>query len=189
LAAALYALPALLLLGCAQNGASGPAAAPGGPSRGAPSPAAPGPLYSLFHRPLNVPEGSTELLRLHAKGVQIFRCETRSGALHWVYRLPDAELRDDAGVLAARHGANQTFEHVDGSHLVGEVLDHVPSPIDNALPWLLIKTRSFGKGTLTGVDYVERINTVGGMPPDSCDPAQTNQLLRIEFSADFVFLR
>jgi hypothetical protein len=184
----LVGLPLAGLLGCAQNG---PGNAPPAPAsaRGTDRPSAPGPLYSLFHRPLNAPEGASELLRVHGQGVQIFRCEARSGALRWVYRLPEAELHDDSGALVARHGANQTFEHVDGSRLVGEVLDHVPAPQDSALPWLLLKTRSFGKGVLTGVSYVQRINTSGGMPPESCEPAQTNQLLRVEFSADFVFFR
>jgi hypothetical protein len=179
----------IFVLGCAQTAAPGPVPAPPAPAGGAERSAAPSPLYSMFHRALAAPQGATEQLRLHAKGVQIFRCEMRAGVLRWVYRLPEAELRDDAGTLAVHHGANQTFEHVDGSRLVGEVVDHVPSPLDNALPWLLLKTRSFGKGSLSAISYVQRVNTVGGMPPENCDPTQTNQLLRIDFSADFVFFQ
>jgi hypothetical protein len=180
----------VLLLACAQvGGGTNPAASVPAPARGPESPAAPGPLYSLFHRPLKSPEGAIEVLRLHGKGDQTFRCEERSGALHWAYRLPEAELRDDDGKVAVHHGANQTFEHLDGSRLVGDVVDHVPAPTDNTLPWLLIKTRSFGKGALSGVAYVQRIDTVGGMPPESCDASQANQLLRVAFSADFVFFR
>jgi hypothetical protein len=143
----------------------------------------------MLHRPLRNPEDAVEFLRLHGKGVQIFRCEARESAQRWVNKLPEAELTDDAGKLVVRLGANQTFEHVDGSRLAGEVVDHVPAPLDKALVWLLLKTRSYGKGTLAGTTYVQRIDTVGGMPPDSCAAAELNQVLRVDFAADFVFFR
>jgi hypothetical protein len=184
-----FAILPVLLAGCA---APGPGSTPG-----APAPAGAAALLRgddaavpfFAQRPLKSPEGATEWLRLHGQGTQIFRCELRAGVHKWINRLPEAELRDADGKLTARHGANQTFEHVDGSRLVGEVADHVPAPQDGALPWLLLKTRSFGKGTLVGVSYIERINTAGGMPPESCDATQDNQLLRVSFSADFLFFR
>jgi hypothetical protein len=57
------------------------------------------------------------------------------------------------------------------------------------LRWLLLTTRSFGKGTFDGVTHVQRVNTAGGTPPDRCDPAQLNQVLRVNFTADFIFYR
>jgi hypothetical protein len=186
----MYAAAALALLGCAQT-------APGGGGRGgapaggaADSAAPPGAMFSGLSRPLQSPPGATEVLRMHGEGAQIFRCEARSsGEMRWTHRLPDAQLRDDNGKLAVRHGANQSFEHVDGSRLIGEVIDHVPAPDASSIPWLLLKTRSYGSGSLSGITFVERINTVGGMPPDSCTTAQASQLLRVAFSADFVFFR
>ena len=182
--AALAALPADFLGACAQNPPA-PGAAPPPPR----SEAAPGPLYSLFHRALPAPEGKAAVLRLHGQGAQIFRCEAQPGGQRWVYRLPEAELADAAGTVIVRHGANLSFEHVDGSRLLGEIADHVPSPVENALPWLLLNTRSYGKGALAGVTQVQRIDTVGGMPPPNCDSAQPGQVLRVPFTADFVFYR
>jgi len=181
-------LPGLLLGACAQNppvagGSSADAAAQ------ARDEAAPGPVYSLFHRALPSPEGKTAVLRLHGQGAQIFRCEAQPNGRHWVYRLPEADLADSAGTVIVRHGANLSFEHVDGSRLLGEIADHVPSPVENALPWLLLNTRSYGKGALAGMTQVQRIDTVGGMPPANCDGAQLGQVLRVPFSADFVFFR
>lgn len=177
-----------VLAGCAQ--APLPAAGGGAPSNAAiPVATPPGPLYTLLHRPLHVPDGAIEVLRLHGEGAQIFRCEMQGGTLRWVYRLPEAELRDAGGQLAVRHGVNLSFEHVDGSRLLGEITDHVPSPTDNSLPWLLMTTRSYGKGVLADVHYVERIDTAGGMPASACDAAQLNQVLRVPFAANFVFLR
>jgi hypothetical protein len=182
--AALAWLPAVFIAGCAQA----PPASTGTPPLPH-SDAAPGPLYSLFHRPLANPEGKVAILQLHGQGAQIFRCEAQPDGRHWTYRLPEAELSDADGMVAVRHGVNLSFEHVDGSRLLGEIADHVASPVDNALPWLLLNTRSYGKGTLTGITQVQRINTVGGMPPTNCDSAQLGQVLRVPFTADFVFYR
>jgi len=185
--APLCALSAAVLLGCAQT----PPAEPGSaaPASEARTSAAPGALYSMFHRPLHAPVAGVEVMRLRGQGAQIFRCESQAAGLHWTYRLPEAELRDAHGGLLVRHGANWSFEHVDGSRLFGEIVDHVPSPNSDSLPWLLLKTRAYGAGALSEITYVERIETVGGMPPASCDAAQLNQVLRVPFSADFVFFR
>jgi len=149
----------------------------------------PGPIYSLLHRALPAPQGRSEVLRLHGQGAQIFRCDLTDGGPRWVYRQPEAELSGADGKLLVRHGANLSFEHVDGSRLIGEIIDHVPAPDDNALPWILVSTRSFGSGALSGVTHVQRIDTAGGMPPPQCTAAQAGQVLRVPFSADFVFFR
>jgi hypothetical protein len=176
------------LIGCAQPTPARPAPAGDRPAL-VPAPSPPGALYSLLHRSLKVPEGLVEVLRLHGQGTQIFRCEPRGADLHWAYRLPQADLSDAQGRVLVHHGANLSFEHVDGSRIVADVVDHIPSPEDRALPWLLMATRDFGTGALSGVRYVERVDTAGGMPPETCDASQRNQVLRVPFAADFVFLR
>jgi len=193
LPAALFALPAFFMLGCAQAptapGSNAATAGARGTNPAGAKPESPGGLYSLFHRALNAPEGKTVVLRLHGRGAQIFRCEMQTDGARWVFRLPEAELVDDSGALVVRHGANWSFEHLDGSRLVSEIVDHVPAPDGNALQWLLFSTRSYGSGALTGVSHVQRIQTSGGMPPPVCDAAQVNQVLRVPFSAEFLFLR
>ncbi len=196
LRAALCSLLTASLLSCAQAPTTTPAptVASGGakPAPAAPAreqSASPGGLYSLFHRALATPEGTTAVLRLHGHGAQIFQCEPQGGSGRWKYRLPEAELLDDKGALVVRHGANLSFEHVDGSRLVSEIVDHVPAPSENSLPWLLLSTRSFGSGALAGITHVQRTQTTGGMPPASCGAAQFNQVLRVPFTAEFVFLR
>jgi hypothetical protein len=129
------------------------------------------------------------VLRLQGRGVQVFRCEARGSGYAWVYRLPEADLVDGSGKPLVRYGANFSFEHADGSRLLGTVakFDEAPDPAN--LPWLLLSTRSFGQGTLSGVTFVQRVNTVGGMPPPRCEASQQSRLLRVDFSADFVFYR
>ncbi|HYA66130.1 MAG TPA: DUF3455 domain-containing protein [Burkholderiaceae bacterium] len=178
-----------LLFACAQptpTQAPAPEVASPAPASSAASPSA---LYSMFHRPLQAPPSGALVLQLQGQGAQIFRCESQAAGPRWVFRLPEAELRDAQGNVLVHHGVNLSFEHVDGSRLVGDIVDHVPSPKDDSLPWLLLKTRSFGDGALAGITYVQRINTVGGLPPASCQDEQLNQVLRVPFSADFVFFR
>jgi len=191
--AALGASAALVLFACAQPPTPpqpiGPAAGVAAGAEARSSGAAPGALYSMFHRPLQAPPAGVEVMHLQAQGSQIFRCELQSAGPRWTYRLPEAELRDAQGNLLVHHGVNLSFEHVDGSRLVGDVIDHVPSPNGDSLPWLLLKTRAFGEGALAGITYVQRIQTVGGMPPPSCNNEQLNQVLRVPFTAEFVFFR
>lgn len=183
---------ALLLTACAT--APLPPTTPGQPGvPGAPSqPGAPttpeAPSLGWFSK-IKVPDGHVPVLQLAGRGVQVFRCEQRNGTWGWWFRLPEAELTDAAGAVVGRHGADFSFEHTDGSRLLGKVLASDAAPRDDNLRWLLLATRSFGQGTFTGISHVQRVNTSGGMPPASCEARQANQLLRVGFSADFVFYR
>jgi len=146
------------------------------------------PSLGLFSR-IKVPDDREPVLKLAARGAQVFRCEKRDGQGAWVFRQPDAELLDAAGKVVGRHGANFSFEHVDGSRLVATIAAHDEAPKPTDLRWLLMTTRSFGKGAFEGVTHVQRINTASGMPPASCDAAHAGRVLRIDFTSDFLFYR
>jgi hypothetical protein len=172
-----------LLTACASVG-PGPATTTG-PDR---SGAVAAPSLGLFSS-IKAPADHEPVLRLAARGVQVFRCEKRDGQGAWVFRQPDAELLDATGKAVGRHGANFSFEHVDGSRLVASIAAHDEAPRPTDLRWLLMTTRSFGKGAFDGITHVQRINTSGGMPPASCDTAQVGRVLRVDFTSDFVFYR
>lgn len=156
-----------------------PTAAPGGPAA---------PALGFFSR-IRVPDGFEPILRLRANGVQIFRCEAVGGEYLWRFRQPEADLTDDRGELVARHGADFTFEHRDGSRIVGKIVAYDDAPDPSDLRWVLMSAKSFGKGAFGGIAYVQRVNTHGGMPPANCTAAQLNRILRVNFSADFIFYR
>jgi len=188
------ALCATLLAACvstppATQPATPAPAIPGAPPQAQPAPATPAPPSLGFFSHIKTPDGVDPVLRMQGRGVQVFRCEARGTGYSWVYRLPEADLFDGSGKAVIRHGANFSFEDTDGSRLVGTVIDFDEAPNPNDLRWLLLSTRSFGDGILTGVTYVQRVNTIGGMPPSRCDPGQQNRLLRVDFSADFVFYK
>jgi hypothetical protein len=188
-AAALMAMMCLLAA-CATVDLNAPAPAPAPAATAAPPAAVAAPSLGFFSR-INAPESHEPVLRLSGKGVQVFRCErVGSGSGYaWIFRLPEADLSDATGKVVGRHGANFSFEHADGSRLLGNVIAYDEAPTANNLRWLLMSTKPFGQGALSSVTHVQRVNTQGGMPPPKCEANQQNQLLRVDFSADFVFYK
>ena len=175
---------ALLTACAAPRTAFPPASGPGSPV----ATTVPAPSLGFFSK-IKAPSAHVPALQLASRGVQIFRCEKREAGLVWVFRQPQADLLGPDGKTVGKHGANFSFEHDDGSRLVSTIVafDEAPKPTD--LRWLLLTTRSFGKGALENVSHVQRINTTGGMPPARCEASQLNQLLRVDFTSDFVFYR
>ena len=151
-------------------------------------PAVVSPELGFFSR-IKAPSDTEPVLRLAGRGAQVFRCEKRDGRGVWIFRQPDGELLDGAGKVVGRHGANFSFEHTDGSRLLSTIVAHDEAPRPTDLRWLLMSTKSFGKGAFEGVTHVQRVNTTGGMPPASCDLSHAGRVLRIDFNADFVFYR
>lgn len=204
----LCAASALVLAACATTalppaGApQQPEAAPAGPAAPAPvvpaAPAAPPPVptleapirpsLGLFSR-IKAPTEVDPVLELAAIGVQIFRCEQDKDGSRWTFRQPEAELRDARGQVVGHHGANYSFEQIDGSRLIGTIVGYDSAPSDDALRWLLLRTQSYGHGEFEKMTYVQRVETSGGMPPAQCSAEQVNQILRVPFSAKFIFYR
>ena len=180
---AALAVSVALLSACASVGPSGPAATPA-PGKTAVTT----PSLGLFSS-IRVPGDREPVLKLSARGAQVFRCEKRDGRDVWVFRQPDAELLDDNGKVVGRHGANFSFENADGSRLVAAIAASDEAPKSTDLRWLLMTTRSYGKGAFEGITHVQRVNTHGGMPPERCESSQANQVLRVDFSAEFIFYR
>lgn len=173
---------ASLLVGC--QTVSAPQSTPGTAGR----PPVASPNLGFFSK-IKVPNDREAVLKLAARGAQVFRCEKHDGRGVWIFRQPDGELLDGAGKVVGRHGANFSFEHVDGSRLLSTIAanDDAPKPTD--LRWLLMTTKSFGNGAFEDVTHVQRVNTSGGMPPATCDLAHAGRVLRIDFTADFIFYR
>ncbi|MGH6611616.1 MAG: DUF3455 domain-containing protein [Burkholderiaceae bacterium] len=182
----LLCLACICIAGCATPASN----IPGVISGGAPPAAAPVAAPSLgFFSKIKAPSTHEPALRLASRGVQIFRCEKRDNGWVWVFRQPQAELLDAGGKAVGRHGANLSFEHDDGSRLISTIVAFDEADKPTNLRWLLMTTKSFGKGALENVSHVQRVNTTGGMPPERCTPTQSNQLLRVDFTSDFVFYR
>ena len=94
---------------------------------------------------------------------------------------------DGSGAKIGRHYAGPTWESVDGSRITGQVMER--SAVQGAIPWLLLRASSNeGAGALTGVNYIQRVDTVGGVAPSSgCDATHAGAEARVSYSANYDF--
>jgi hypothetical protein len=131
--------------------------------------------------------GETVVATLHAEGAQIYECKAGTdGKLTWEIHEPIATLFLD-GKTIGRHYAGPTWEHIDGSLIVGKVIGIVFGATPNDIPWLRLEvTDRRGSGLLSGVITVQRINTNGGTAQGPCDNIST--YLSVPYSAEYVFL-
>lgn len=138
---------------------------------------------------LQAPANEQLLLRVHARGDQIYTCKSDGGQFTWTLTAPDAQLFDKDGKAFGKHFAGPSWEAKDGSRVTGKAVANAPSPDADSVPWLLIKIVSHdGKGVLSRANTVQRINTKGGKAPESgCGASNAGQVTRAAYSADYLF--
>lgn len=136
---------------------------------------------------ISPPDNTEEVLRLEASGEQIFRCARDTQGWYWKFQSPNAYLFDpETNQAVAKHGYQFAFVHNDGSALTARIISVEPNP--GHLSKALFATTSNGKsGAFNNVRFVQRLNTNGGIPKSRCVEAQKDKVLRIPFSAEFVF--
>jgi hypothetical protein len=132
--------------------------------------------------------GEAIVLAVHAEGAQVYECRAGAdGKLNWAFREPIATLLVD-GKTVGRHYAGPSWEHADGSAVVGKAVGNAPGAKPNDIPWLKLDVASRrGSGILSGVTTVQRIHTEGGKLEGACETAGTFK--SAPYSADYVFLR
>jgi hypothetical protein len=141
---------------------------------------------------LTPPSASVRLFELHAIGDQIYTCEAdpdTAGDYIWTFKAPEAELFNSRGELVGTHFAGPSWQGLDGSMVVGEVLERADSPNAGSIPWLLLgaKERS-GSGAFSTVTYVQRLDTIGGAAPvDGCDESHQGDEIRVPYEANYAF--
>jgi hypothetical protein len=132
--------------------------------------------------------GETAVATFHAEGAQVYECKAGAdGKLAWAFREPVATLLLD-GKTVGRHYAGPNWEHTDGSAVVGKAVANAPGKTAGDIPWLKLEvTAQRGKGALSGVTTVQRINTQGGVYSGVCDKA--GAFHSAPYAADYVFLK
>jgi hypothetical protein len=132
--------------------------------------------------------GESAVLSVHAEGAQVYECKAAAdGKLAWAFREPIATLLSD-GKTIGRHYAGPSWEHADGSAMVGKAIGNAPGATAADIPWLKLEVASHrGSGVLTPVTTVQRINTRGGKLDGACDKA--GEFRSAPYSADYIFLK
>jgi hypothetical protein len=132
--------------------------------------------------------GETVVLSVHAEGAQVYECKVGSdGKPAWAFREPIATLLLDDKTVG-RHYAGPTWEHSDGSAVVGKVVGSAPGATPGDIAWLKLDVVSRrGSGVLSDVTTVQRIHTQGGKLEGACETPGTFR--SAPYSADYLFLR
>jgi hypothetical protein len=138
------------------------------------------------------PKGAKLVLVAEAKGDQIYTCKEQNGQYSWTPPAPEAQLFDEQGKVIGRHFAGPSWELSDKSAVTGRKVAGV-NPPDNApdkdaIPWLLVEVVDHsGRGQLSDVTHIQRLNTKGGKAPASCDASSAGKEVRSPYSATYVF--
>ena len=137
--------------------------------------------------PVAAPAGAALRLEARAKGVQIYTCIKVGDNDRWLFSAPEAALFDAAGRQIGTHFAGPTWQATDGSRIVGEAVAQAPSPRPNAVAWLLLRVKSHeGRGVLSDVNLVRRIDTEGGTAPITpCNGTPA----RVPYTARYLFYK
>jgi Protein of unknown function (DUF3455) len=144
--------------------------------------------------PAKLTPGASESLAMvvPAKGVQIYECRAskdQPDQYQWAFVAPEADLFDVRGGKIGRHYAGPHWESHDGSKIVGAVKERADAPQPDAIPWLLLTTKSVGgTGAFGKVTSIQRVRTVGGVAPkDGCSRSTLGATGRIAYTADYYF--
>ena len=148
--------------------------------------------------PLEVPTGSHMLLHVYARGVQVYSYSplpADTTRLGWVLLEAKAKLYTDAGYRqeAGKHYFNSAhhpvWAAVDGSTVEGAKIQQADAPVQDAVPWLLLKaTAVTGNGPLASTSFIQRVNTKGGKAPaGGADGAHKGQTIEVDYTAEYLF--
>jgi hypothetical protein len=126
--------------------------------------------------------------QLQAAGAQVYACtKNAAGALNWTFREPVATLLEE-GKTVGRHFVGPTWEFVDGSRVVGEVVSKAPGTTAKDIAWLKLSVKEPQKsGLVAGATSVLRIDTKGGVFEGACDGE--GELHSEPYTATYVFVK
>jgi hypothetical protein len=132
-----------------------------------------------------VPEGNKVHFHGFGQGVQIYTWNGTS----WGVAVPEATLSDTEGNVVALHFAGPTWQSNSGSKVVGDLPPKAITMDSDSIAWLRLNAKSAeGDGIFAGTTYIQRVNTVGGLPPRE-DGTVVGQVARVPYVADYFFYR
>lgn len=151
-------------------------------------------MYSQDALPdgVKVPTGHRVSLQTVGVGDITYECRPKkdmAGQFEWVFVGPDAMLNDRNGMQVGKYyGPPATWESKDGSKITGTQLAVAPNGTGN-IPHQLVKANpANGSGAMTGVTYIQRVATVGGVAPMIvCENSKVGAKQKVHYQADYIF--
>lgn len=143
---------------------------------------------------VTVPAGHKVVMMTTGMGDLSYECRAKAGAAgawEWVFTGPDAVLYDMNKKMVGKYYGGPTWEAADGSKVGGKQLAVAPSPNAGSIPLQLVQASpAMGNGAMTGISYIQRLNTMGGIAPaDACGANSAGMKKTVKYQADYVFYR
>ena len=104
---------------------------------------------------------------------------------------PDAVLNDRAGKRVGRYyGPPATWESTDGSKVTATQVAVAPAAT-GSIPLQLVRANpATGSGAMTGVTYIQRVATRGGVAPAmTCDATSKGKREIVKYQADYILYK
>ncbi len=154
------------------------------------------PMYSQAGLPaaVQVPAGNKVAMETVGVGEITYQCSAKkdmADQFEWVFVGPDAKLNDRSGKQIGKYyGPPATWENMDGSKLTGTQVAVSPSAPGN-IPNQLVKANpAMGSGAMTGVTYIQRVNTMGGVAPSmACTAGNMGSKQIVKYQSDYIFYK
>lgn len=143
---------------------------------------------------VQAPAGHRVAMETVGVGDITYECRAKAGMAgqyEWVFVGPDARLMDRAGRMTGKYyGPPATWESMDGSKLTGTQVAVAPAAA-GSIPLQLVKANpAMGAGMMTGVTYIQRVATQGGVAPNmACGAGNAGARQVVKYQADYVFYK
>lgn len=141
---------------------------------------------------VRVPSGNRIAMETVGVGEITYQCRAKQGTAdtyEWAFAGPQARLATrDGATVGSYYGPPATWESRDGSRLTGTQVAIAPAGPGN-IPYQLVKANpAMGKGAMTGITYVQRVATRGGVAPTlPCTAATAGSNQIVSYQADYIF--
>lgn len=143
---------------------------------------------------VQVPAGHKVAMETVGAGDITYECRAKAnmpGQFEWVFVGPDAKLMDRGGkVVGKYYGPPATWENMDGSKLTGAQVAVAPAA-EGSIPLQLVKANpAMGMGAMSGVTYIQRVATKGGVAPAmACAAGNVGAKQIVKYQADYIFYK
>jgi hypothetical protein len=151
-------------------------------------------MYSQDSLPdtMKVPAGHKVAMETVGVGEITYECRAdkdMAGKYAWTFAGPDAKLLDRSGKQVGKYfGPPATWEAMDGSKITGKQLAVSPGGAGNIPLQFVQANPAMGMGAMTGVTYIQRVKTMGGVAPAStCGMANMGEKQIVKYQADYIF--
>ena len=139
---------------------------------------------------VTAPVGNKVAMMAVGAGDLNYECRAKAdmpGTFAWVFTGPDALLLDKNKATVGKYYGGPTWESTDVS---GKQLATAPG-VAGAIPLQLVQASpAMGSGAMTGVTYIQRLNTIGGVAPaDVCNQAAMGSKKLVKYQADYYFYK